>query len=170
MLAVAIAMSASGCANLKTQTNGASVAAASSVPCTASQLKGSATPPSPGAGQISVTITVRNVSTASCQLRANPHVTMRDPSGSPLPTTGVGSGPTKPVQLKAKSAAVIYIGWPDQYCPGSHPQASALDLTFPGMTQPVTVSLRFTNQPAEAPSFTPCQGRILLSAPSLAGP
>jgi Protein of unknown function (DUF4232) len=136
--------------------------AVSAVPlCTPSQLMGSATAPTPGAGSVRVTVSFRNLSMTPCTLEGFPSLTMRDNNGIALPTIVEHSGPGSVVTVRPEESAAISLLWPDELCKGAHPQAAIVDVTLPRMSQSMAVRVSAANQPPEAPSFSPCQGRIL---------
>jgi hypothetical protein len=129
--------------------------------CTPSQLMGSATAPTPGAGSVRMTVEFRNRSMAPCTLEGFPSLTMRGDNGVALPTIVEHSGPGSVVTIMPGQVASLSLQWPDEPCRGAHTEAANVDARLPRMAQVVVVRVRAGNQPPEAPAFTPCQGRIL---------
>jgi Protein of unknown function (DUF4232) len=129
--------------------------------CNPPQLMGSATAPTPGADSVRVTLSFRNLSLIPCTLEGFPSLTMRGTNGASLPTIVQHSGPGSVVTVRPRESAAISLLWPDEPCNGEHPRAAILDVRLPRMSQPIVVRVAFANQPPEAPSFSPCHGRIL---------
>lgn len=128
-------------------------------PCNASQLRASATLPTPGAGSAGVVFTFRNSSLTRCSVEGYPVLHLRGAQGRPLhTTTGHAGGTAEPVALNHRGIAFVYASWPlpRNSCEG--PRAALVVIRLPRVRAPIDVPVGSASQ-----AFTPCQGKIGVS-------
>jgi hypothetical protein len=140
----------------------------SPVSCRAADLTGSATGGSGAAGTIETSVTLRNVTTATCVLGGYPGLLLIGSDGTALPTTVVRKG-TYPftsqavtlVTLAPGQSAHVNIGYSDvpHGTETTCPSATAVQVIPPAATDHLTVAME----------LAPCDGGTLVTSPVLPG-
>jgi hypothetical protein len=125
--------------------------------CTAAQLEASFSGPSLGANSEGGIFYFKNVSSAPCLLQGHPQLTLRDASGSIVPTSilyqpfVVGPAPSPPplVTLFSGQSATSGASWSPK-CEGA--LVSTVDVALSGEAQPFVISI----PPSHGIPFAPC--------------
>jgi hypothetical protein len=135
-------------------TSGTGVSAAATAPCKGGDLAGSfrVVPDSPGAGGISYTLLLKNVSHAACFVSGLPTMQLLDKHGNRIPTDAMALHPGSLV-----TAASLAPGTSAKATARFSPDVPGVGEQHPGRCEPVASKLRVTPSSGHGSVVVPIQ-------------